>query len=81
VDFTIDLSEVSWETVFISGLTAFIASLFASVTATTIHRRQRRHDLEDRWADIRADVVRHPMPQALDSTKRSGHNGHEWIRR
>jgi len=69
VDFNIDLSGVNWETVFVSGLTAFVASLFASLTATRIYRRQRRHDLEDRWADIRAELVRHPMPEALASLK------------
>lgn len=69
MDFSIDLGNVSWETVIVSGATAFIAALVASVTAMRVYKRQRRHDLEDRWAEIRAEIIQGPLPDALETLR------------
>ncbi|MGI9614437.1 MAG: hypothetical protein ACR2QO_16120 [Acidimicrobiales bacterium] len=69
MDITIDLGNVDWETVIVSGTTAFMAALVASVTAMRLSKRQRRHDLEDRWAEIRAEILQEPLPGVLDQLR------------
>lgn len=69
MDFSHEVGTIDWETVVVSTTTAFIAALVASLTAIRIARRQRRHDLEDRWAEIRADMLQQPLPGALEALR------------